>query len=53
VRYIELKKIAETVESLCISAGYELPEDVLTALERELLLSGRHRKNPIRLRQKF
>ena len=33
MRYIELKKIAETVESLCISAGYELPEAVLTALE--------------------
>jgi fumarate hydratase subunit alpha len=33
VRYIEFEKIAETVESLCISAGYELPEDVLTALE--------------------
>jgi len=34
VRYIEFEKIVETVESLCISAGYELPEDVLTALER-------------------
>jgi fumarate hydratase subunit alpha len=34
VRYIEFEKIAETVESLCISAGYELPEDVLTALEK-------------------
>ncbi len=33
MRYIELKKITETVESLCISAGYELPEAVLTALE--------------------
>ena len=33
VRYIEFDKIAETVESLCISAGYELPEDVLAALE--------------------
>jgi len=33
VRYIEFEKIVETVESLCISAGYELPEDVLTALE--------------------
>jgi fumarate hydratase subunit alpha len=33
VRYIEFEKIAETVESLCISAGYELPGDVLTALE--------------------
>jgi len=34
VRYIEFEKIAETVESLCISAGYELPCDVLTALEK-------------------
>ncbi|HUT45250.1 MAG TPA: fumarate hydratase [Sedimentisphaerales bacterium] len=34
VRYIEFEKIAETVESLCISAGYELPGDVLTALQR-------------------
>jgi fumarate hydratase subunit alpha len=33
VRYIEFEKIAETVESLCISAGYELPSDVLAALE--------------------
>ena len=33
MRYIEFEKIVETVESLCISAGYELPEDVLTALE--------------------
>ena len=33
MRYIEFGKIAQTVESLCISAGYELPEDVLIALE--------------------
>ena len=33
MRYIEFQKIAETVETLCISAGYELPEDVLAALE--------------------
>jgi len=33
VLYIEYEKIAETVESLCISAGYELSEDVLTALQ--------------------
>ena len=33
MRYIEFEKVAGTVESLCISAGYELPEDVLTALE--------------------
>ncbi len=33
MRYVEFEKIIETVESLCISAGYELPEDVLAALE--------------------
>ena len=33
MRYIEFEKIVETVESLCISAGYELPEDVFAALE--------------------
>jgi fumarate hydratase subunit alpha len=42
VRYIEFEKIAETVESLCISAGYELPEDVLTALEK----AARKESNP-------
>jgi fumarate hydratase subunit alpha len=34
VRYIEFEKIAETIESLCIAAAYELPEDVLAALEK-------------------
>jgi fumarate hydratase subunit alpha len=33
VRYIEYQKIVETMESLCISAAYELSEDVLTALQ--------------------
>jgi len=33
VRHIEFEKIVETVESLCISAGYKLPADVLAALE--------------------
>jgi len=33
MRYIEFEKTAETVESLCISAGYELPEDVLATLK--------------------
>ncbi len=33
MRYIEFKKIAEIVESLCVSAGYELPDDVLAALK--------------------
>jgi len=42
VRYIEFEKIAETVESLCISAGYELPEDVLAALEE----AARKESNP-------
>jgi fumarate hydratase subunit alpha len=34
MRYIEFGKIVETVESLCISAGYELSEDVLSALKK-------------------
>ncbi|UCC96414.1 MAG: fumarate hydratase [Phycisphaerales bacterium] len=34
VRYIDFEKIVETVESLCLSAAYELPADVLAALER-------------------
>ena len=34
MRYIEFEKIAGMVESLCISAGYELPEDVLAAFEQ-------------------
>ena len=33
MRYIEFKKIVNTVESLCIASGYELPSDVLAALE--------------------
>jgi fumarate hydratase subunit alpha len=32
VRYIKFEKIADTVESLCIAAAYELPDDVLSAL---------------------
>jgi len=43
VRYIEFEEIAETVESLCISAGYELPEDVLAALEE----AARKESNPV------
>ena len=42
MRYIEFEKIAETVESLCISAGYELGEDVLTALKE----ASRKESNP-------
>ena len=34
MRHVEYKKIAETVESLCIKAAYELPADVLSALQR-------------------
>ena len=33
MRNIEFEKVVETVESLCISACYELGEDVLAALE--------------------
>ena len=33
MRYIEFEKIVDTVESLCIASGYELPSDVLAALE--------------------
>ncbi|MBN2181731.1 MAG: fumarate hydratase [Sedimentisphaerales bacterium] len=33
MRYIEFQKIADTIETLCISAAHELPEDVLTALQ--------------------
>jgi len=34
VRYIEFEKIVEAVELLCIAAAYELPADVLAALEK-------------------
>jgi hypothetical protein len=33
VRYIKFEKIVEAVESLCIAAAHELPEDVLAALQ--------------------
>ncbi|MBW8000673.1 MAG: fumarate hydratase [Planctomycetes bacterium] len=33
MRYIEFDKIVSSVESLCVSACYELSEDVLSALE--------------------
>lgn len=32
VRHVEFEKIVETVESLCVAAAYELPDDVLAAL---------------------
>lgn len=34
MRYIEFEKITETVESLCVAAAHELPDDVLAALEK-------------------
>jgi fumarate hydratase subunit alpha len=34
VRYIEYEEIVKAVESLCIAAAYELPPDVLAALEK-------------------
>ena len=34
MRYIEFERISEVVESLCIKCGYELNDDVLTALEK-------------------
>ena len=36
MRYIEYDKVVETVESLCIAAGYELADDVLAAIERAI-----------------
>lgn len=33
MRYIKFEKIADTVESLCTAAAYELPDDVLAALK--------------------
>jgi len=34
VRYISFEKIVEAVESLCIAANHELPDDVLAALKK-------------------
>ncbi|MFA5251702.1 MAG: fumarate hydratase, partial [Phycisphaerae bacterium] len=42
MRYIEFGKIVDTVESLCIESGYELPPDVLAALEN----AARKESNP-------
>ncbi|GAJ23475.1 unnamed protein product, partial [marine sediment metagenome] len=33
MRYIKFEKIAQIIESLCVLAGYELPDDVLAALK--------------------
>ncbi len=43
MRYIEFEKVAEVVESLCISACYELPADVLSALEE----AAKKESNPL------
>lgn len=34
MRYIEFQKIVDTIEELCISAAYELPQDVSDALKQ-------------------
>jgi fumarate hydratase subunit alpha len=34
VRSIEFEQVSKTVESLCVAACYELPEDVLTAIRQ-------------------
>lgn len=34
MRYVEFEKVVETVESLCIAAAYELPDDVLASLRK-------------------
>jgi len=34
VRFVEFEKIATAVETLCIASCYELPDDVLAAIER-------------------
>lgn len=36
MRYVEFEKVADTVEKLCIAAGYELSSDVLAALQGAL-----------------
>ncbi|MBN2269150.1 MAG: fumarate hydratase [Sedimentisphaerales bacterium] len=42
VRHIKFGKIAEAVESLCIAACYDLPDDVLAAIET----AARRESNP-------
>jgi fumarate hydratase subunit alpha len=42
MRHIEFEKIVNTVESLCIASAYELPSDVLAALEQ----ASRKESNP-------
>ena len=36
MRYIDFEQVSDTVESLCIEACYELPQDVLNAIESAL-----------------
>ena len=43
MRHIEYKKIVEEVKSLCIKAAYELPPDVLTALQK----AAKSESNPL------
>ncbi len=43
VRHIEYKKIVEEVKSLCIKSAYELPPDVLTALQK----AAKSESNPL------
>jgi fumarate hydratase subunit alpha len=43
VRHIEFSKITETAESLCIKAAYELPADVLSALQK----AAKNESNPL------
>ena len=42
MRYIEFEKISEAVELLCIEAAYNLPDDVLAALQQ----AGNRESNP-------
>ncbi|MBL7154540.1 MAG: fumarate hydratase [Phycisphaerae bacterium] len=42
MRYIEFEKVAEEVESLCIAACHELPDDVLAAIAQ----AGQRESNP-------
>jgi len=43
MRYIKFEKIVRTVESLCIAAAHELPEDVLAALRKAVKKESRLR----------
>ncbi len=43
MRSIEFKKIVETVETLCVKSAYELPPDVLSALQK----AAKKESNPL------